>query len=370
MKSLEKGTKEKTKKPSAFRRVASLLALLLFAFVITVCLFLISLHLYIQSDRTKVFHNLPFLNGGSITFEAADISIFENFPKATISLKNLNLYDSKYKEHRKPLLELETLIASASLENIMALQIDMDSILLQNGLINLFTDENDYSNLGALFSKNASNPNKSESKKIQVLIDTQYISLSNIDFYFNNAIKTNSIHSKIEYLSADAFIYDEGFAAEIDMDLFMDELSFKKSNGSFVSNSNLKGIVKVQMKNGIISFEPFSLNINKEQFIFSGSFDTKKETISKLVLENENTNLAQTRPLLTPKLQQALAPFEIDKDFYSKTSITGYFRSDTQPIVSVDFHLRDNQAVANGFRFEALELNGSFVNRAYEGRRE
>ncbi|MBK8565745.1 MAG: hypothetical protein IPN76_20980 [Saprospiraceae bacterium] len=129
----------------------------------------------------------------------------------------------------------------------------------------------------------------------------------------------------------------KGLAAEIDMSVCMEELAFKKANGSFVVNSNLAGKLNMDIESGNIKFEPFPLAINEQVFVFGGNYDTKKQQLTKLVLENNNTVWSQCMPLLPLDLQEKLAPYYIEKPYYTKTTISSYFKPDEPILVDIDF---------------------------------
>lgn len=357
--------KEKTgraKKPSAIRRVVKFLIRLLLLLIFVFALFLVGINAYLHSNKSKIFNNLPFLNHGSVSFNEADIRVFEDFPLVTISLNNFSLHDSLFTAHQVPLLIIEQVTATASLIEVLDGMVELQTIRLENGSVSIFSDSTGFNNLTSLF------PDKKmqSENKLQVKSNQLKLFWSNIDFQFSDAIKTTFINGQIKDLTSELHLLKEDILANIDMSLILNEMTFKKGQGSFSNGGHLKGNFHANINNGIITVDPFDLTINDEQFIFHGIIDTKKETLSTLTFENDQTKLSNTIPLLSAPIQQQLAPYQIAFPFYSKTILTGHFKEGETPIVSVEFKFEDNKIKAGKHEFSKVSTNGYFKNRLYD----
>jgi hypothetical protein len=358
------------KKASAIRRLFHVLWKALLLSVLIFALFLVGINIYLKSNKTKVFSNVPLLNDGSVSFQSADISLFRDFPAATISLKNVSVRDAQFHRHGTPILQLKALKFAASLKAWRSQQVEIQSVDLKDGRITLFKDENGYSNLKSFLSEKTDDGETRKSSFIKVLTDDIKVSFTNVKFAFTDAIKTTSIHANLEDLAVNLHIKDKGLTAEIDMNLFVEELAFKKANGSFIANSKLAGKLNMGIMDGNISFEPFPLSINEQEFVFGGNYDTRKKQLTKLTLENATTIWSKSMPLLPVNLQEKLEPFHIEKPFYSKTTISSYFKPDEPVLVNIDFRMEEeNTVTAKRFLFEQVTLNGRFTNRLYDDER-
>ncbi len=370
MNNTEKEKVGQGKKASAARRLFRIFWKSLLAFVVLFLLLLGGLNIYLKSNKTKVFSNLPFLNDGSVSFQSADISVFRDFPAATITLKNVSVRDAQFERHDTPILQIKSLQMAASLKAWRSHQIEIRSLDFKDGSIKFFTDENGYSNLKSFLSEKTDDGETRKSSFLKVLTDDVKVYLTNVKFDFTDAIKTTSIHANLEDLAANLHKKDNGLTAEVDMSLFVEELAFKKANGSFIANSKLAGRLNIGVEDGNISFEPFPLSINEQTFVFGGNYDTRKKLLTTLTLENKETIWRQAMPLLPCDLQEKIAPYFIAKPFYSKTTISSYFRPDEPILVNIDFRMEEeNEVTAKGFLFEQVTLNGRFTNRLYIDKR-
>ncbi len=358
------------KKANVARRLLLVLFKALLAFVLLLGLFLVGINIYLKSNKTKVFSHVAFLNDGSLSFQSADISLFRHFPAATISVKNVSLMDAEFDRHATPILQLNELTLAASLKAWRSKELEIQSVDLKDGRITLFKDEGGYSNLKSFLAKKTDDGETRKSSFIKVLTDDVKVRFTNVKFDFTDTIKTTSIHAALDDLAAILHKKDNGLAAKIDMAICMEELAFKKANGSFIPNSQLAGKLNLDIEDGNIKFEPFPLAINEQVFVFGGNYDTKKQQQTKLVLENNNTVWSQCMPLLPVDLQEKISPYYIEKPFYSMTTISSYFKPDEPILINIDFRMEEeNMATAKGFKFEQVTLEGRFTNRLYDDER-
>ncbi|MCC6727107.1 MAG: hypothetical protein IT258_21570 [Saprospiraceae bacterium] len=366
----EKGNTKQRKKRSAARRLARALLMALLGVVLLLVLALVGLNLYLKSDKIKEFSQLSFLNGGSVSFQSADISLFRDFPQATISIETLRVRDADFDRHGTPILQVNELNLAASLKAWRSQTVEIQAVSLRDGRVTLFTDENGYSNLKSLLAGEKEDEDTLKPRFLTIRTDKVKLGFSNVEFGFTDVIKTTSIHANLDDLTAILHKKENGLAAEVDLSVCVEELAFKKANGSFVANSQLAGKLNLDIENGNIKFEPFPLTINAQEFVFGGNYDTKKQQLTKLVLENNKTVWSQCMPLLPQDIQEKLAPYYVKNPFYSKTTISSYFKPDEPVLVNIDFRFEEeNTAVAKGFRFEQVTLGGRFTNRLYDGKR-
>lgn len=361
--------------PSKKRIIIWRIARFLGVFIlITTLLLILSVFLldnYLQSNKAKIFEQLTFLNKGSISFEEAQISIYKNFPAATISLQNISVKDSLFDSHQIPFLQADEFRGELSLKKLWEQEVEIKSIEFHKGQINFHTDSTGYNLFRSLISKpqKVDLPKKdSWSKGFKVFSDQLNVSLFNVAIHLSDFRKTSSIQGVAEHLKANLHIDSTGFSADIDMQIAMQEMSFKKDKGAFLQNSKLIGEPKIRFQKGILTFEPFELQINDEHFTFNGIYDTKKKSVSKLVLENKSTRFEKVLPILANSIQKPLTPYLIESPFYSKTVIK--FRKGDPVKVDIDFSMVQNKVTVFNNDLNEVDLKGHFVNRIFDSKND
>jgi len=322
---------------------------------------------HLQSNQTKILDQLPFLNHGAITFEKAKLDVWQNFPKVAIALEGVQVKDSLTDF---PLVVINKLTANASLQDLLDEKVSIQSVDIQDGVLNISTDNQGYSNIKSLFQKNKTQSSPKKENNFQVILDQLQVQLSNFEVHLTDAIKGTSIHGTINLLETSiAFGENKNLDADIEMELAVQELAFKKQNGSFVENSQLKGKFSMSSTDGNIKIPPFDLKINEEVFVFHGNIFTTGEQLSDLNFENKNTRLAKAKPLLPAKIQKVLKPYEIEHPFHSKTTIKSTFKPGFNPLVTIDFDMKENDLSVFNIPLNQTSLKGRFINRLYDDER-
>ena len=419
----------------------SMKALMWFLLVVIVLLFILlfCLNAYLASNKTKVLDNLKFLNNGVITFEEANISVFRNFPSATLSLKNVIVKDSSQQQNTAILLVNE-LKAALTIQKLFKKQVEVNSLALHEGTLNISTDKNGQFNIEKLLASKSINTttqsrdpdiklvdfdlllsdmilnfedqlnsinyaskishSKSKLKKngadwdidaftsnstfqyddlkkqnyiegqigeLHSVISTNQtnwnidLDTKNTDIQYSNRRKNNAISGKLNQFKSKIVINENELIADTEMNIYVDEFSLKKSQGSFIKNSTLAGSFQSIIKNGQLDIAPFDLKINEEEFLFEAMF--KPKVFNKITLESDKTRFAKTISLLPKQLQNKISPYRVEKPFYSKTTIQGSFTNREEPLITIDVRLPNNKATVLGNDFKNVKLSGQFINR-------
>ncbi len=368
---------KKPKKKHPIRRWGSRLLKLCLGLIILFCvgivIALVAINAYLASNDTKIFSQIDFLNDGMLAFDEAKISVFRDFPAATLSLNNVVLQDSLYEEHGIPFLKLNKLSAALSLRQMWDRKIEIQRLRLEEGALNIFTDECGYSNVKSLFSKQNKDKVKDDglqkagfARGLEVLADQLKVKLTDIEFHFREVNKGTNIAAFIDQTSAKILELEDRWRAKLDLDLLMHQMAFKEETGAFLQDSQLSGKAILDLKDETLSFKPFTLRVNDEKILFSGNYHLKKDSISTLTLENKNTSYENTLPLLSEQIRKQLTQYDIKGRFPTKTSISGYFKAGEPPLIAVEFALKKQDVRVTKYGLSDVSLSGRFINRLYE----
>lgn len=346
-------------------------------FIITVLLAVIAgfaFNSYLSSNKSKILDNLPFMKEGSITFEETSINVFKNFPSATITLNKVMVKDAQFEKHQKAPLQIEKLHALFSIQDLLKKEVQIKSVRLENGTINLLTDSEGYANFKNLIKKQdktlSDKKTKDDWKKIHLDAHHLDITFQNIEVHITDAIKTTNVHGLIEQLTTNINGDKHNLAGEIDMDLLVDELTFKQANGSFIADSQVSGKFEFELVDSNLVVKPFNLYVNEEIFLFTGDIHLYQTGYSTLSLENRKSRFEKICPLLPENIQFTLLPYYIPTPFYSKTTIRTNFQPGDHPVVNVDFTLNQQDVGVHDILFKNTSLKGRFVNRLFDDNRQ
>ncbi len=353
-------------KPSLGKKIAKLLLVLLSLCVLMLIVAIIGLNVYLNSNQTKLFEQLSFLNKGSVSFESASFSVFRDFPSATLNLNSVIVYDSLFEQHEIPLIKVDQLKAAISLKELLSNSIEVQSITLKDGSIDCFKDLNGYQNLLSII--HAKEANKKE-EKLKINTDEIDLHLYGIDIKWSDAISTFNFDARANQLNAHLKLSNKNTLAQLNMDLFINELVFKREEGAYLTDSEVIGKPNLEIIDYIVYAKPFDLQINQQHFIFSTEFDTKKREISKLSFENHQSSYADILVLVPLKLQEQLKPYHIERPFYSKMNILSHFRPNENPYIEIDYLFHNNQIKYNDLVFDEVSMKGFYANRIFTDER-
>ena len=93
---------------------------------------------------------------GTLSIESIEPTFFTNFPRISMHLKNVILRDTMFEKHQKTFLQAGDFDIALNVGAFIRGVVEIHQISIRNASINLFTDENGYSN-GNVFKKNPKN---------------------------------------------------------------------------------------------------------------------------------------------------------------------------------------------------------------------
>ncbi|MEM9000541.1 MAG: hypothetical protein AAGB24_09780 [Bacteroidota bacterium] len=367
--------KVKKKKRIFFGRILRITAFIILGLCLVLGIGLFGLNRYLRSNEEKLFENLPFLNHGSLSFEKVKVSFFKDFPKASIVLKGVKLEDSLASEIGYPVVFFNEVRAGLSLKGWKDRRLDITKIVVNGGEFNINKRSDGYSNLKSVLRKKEGDeqnttqqPSTAEKPSfLNVNTNDLNIFLQDIDFRLIDDIKTTDIQTKVRSMAANLNIGNGKVVANIDMDVDVAGLTFKKKNGPFLSESHVQGTFDAEIKENTIYISPFDLQVNEHDFLFSGEVVLNKSGPTTLLLENKHTVYKTIAPLLAENLRKAILPYHVDGSFYTKTKL---LLNPGHPVkVNIDFDLPENNVHVKDMVFNDAAVKGRFVNRLYDDER-
>jgi len=159
---------------SFLRKTMKVAMWFLFIVILLLVILLIGFNIYLGSNKTKILDNLKFINNGVVTFNEGSISVFKNFPSATVSLNDVFIRDSSNLEN--PIIKVDQLNAALTISELLNKEVELNGVELKQGTLNLHTDKNGVNNLAKLFAPKKKNVTN-QSQKFKFLTDVLNVSL-------------------------------------------------------------------------------------------------------------------------------------------------------------------------------------------------
>ncbi len=351
------------KKKNRIHLSLDLIILFLFVVVLAIGLLFYGINSYLESNKPKIIDNISFLQDAQVRFGESYITIFRDFPRASLVLRDVSVRDSSYSQTQQPVLYIKELSTNITISDWRQQDLTLQSLSLDGGHIQLIADaKGDYQLATMLQGLAQDNPTDTDDPGA-LSVDTKKINLSIKDFAVQlyDSLRTTSIQLTAQELKTELIQADGALRGEIDFDLLVDELSFKAANGSFIKDSRLRGKMNARLQNQQLSVEPFELLINESAYTLAAEVSTDGSEPITLELKNNQTLFSEVKQLVTPKIAKSLQPYEIIQPFPAEASI---IISQGNPVkVVVDFTLDDHDVMIDGIPFSNTSLQGRFLNR-------
>jgi len=348
---------------------------IVFTLVILSVVLLFGLDSYLESHKTALFEKIEALYSekynGVLTFEDVSISTFKNLPNVTFGLKNLSISDTIYAKNKTETLTIESLQLSVSLQKILEKDIQIKSIKIKNGGIELFTDSIGKTN-NNLFSPNKDSLSTTKSKQENWLSENGIkLSIQNFDVSIIDFQKNKRITAFIKNINSDLHFEDSTLQANVDLEIQMKEMGLNLEKGTFFNDVLVAGECDVTYNKlkQTVSIPNFDLSIGEQEFDVKAIINTKGSGSFDITLENPNTIVKTTKELLSQNIQAKLKKYKILQPIYTLTNLKGSFQKGDNPFVTIYSTTKNNTVSIGKTQLDKLTFKGNFINRAYQDER-
>jgi len=338
--------------------------------VISVLLLIILLWLglaaYVQFNKKSILENVTAqLNdnlNGKLTIEDMDPTLLRGFPGVAISLKNVNLRDSLWKLHHKDLLSAETIYVAVDAFSLIKGKPKIKDINISNAKIYLYVDSTGYSNAD-IFKLKETPDTTSNTQKTQPKIN--HLTLTDVDFILDNLSKKKLFHFDVNKVTGVIYYNDSGWSAHTDVNALVKKFAFNTHNGSFIKGKKLQTDLELffNKKNKILTIPAQEVTLNNDDVNFAAKFflsDSVKTYKINLVVDA--IAFKDARLMLSPNIQKKLLALDFEKDIQAKALIAGSLVKRGDPLVNVNWTIKDNIMNTPGGKITDCNMTGSFVN--------
>jgi len=341
---------------------------------IIVMLFLIGFSYYLKSHKAEIFKD--FENwysenyNGKLTVEDVSVSTFKNFPSIALVVKNVKLSDTIYQLGKTEAFAIDEIHLLLSFEKMMQKKIEFKSLKIKTGSLSMLTDE--YGNNNHQVFKSKKNDSTKKASATHLFSENGInLEIEDVDISIINHQKNKRITGKVNKLKSVLFIEKNQIKADVEIDVFMNEMGLNIVNGAFFNGANLEGELKPTFNSETKQIEVpfFDLKIDEQTFKVKASINTEGEGTFKFDLENEETVIKSTKALLTSKLQKKLGKYNMSHPIYTYTTLEGSFTYGSNPLVKIQAHTNKNSVSVNELHFKDVGFNGEFFNRIYQDKR-
>lgn len=321
---------------------------------------------YVAFNKKKILAALTTeasknLNG-TLTVGDLSPSFFSGFPGISVSLTNVVLRDSLWRQHKHDLINADKIQVTVNAWALIKGNINISKIALSKSRIFLYTDSTGYSNT-AVFGASKKKPADNKDKKAPS-IEIGKVDMDDVDFTLDNQYRKKLFHFTVNSFSANMDYPSSGLQADIKLKTFVHDLGFNTRRGSFVKNKMLDGTfqIKYDEEKKTIVFSPQKVNIGGSPFVIGAQFNTAKEPLAfRIDIKTPGILWKNAAALLAPNISKKLAMFDIKNPIPVQTSIVGDFGAG-DPVITVKTQVDKNTLTTVGGVITDAHFNGVFTN--------
>lgn len=325
------------------------------------------LGLYISSKHDKIVKDLntkvkeQFV--GDIKIGNLEVRFFKNFPNLTLEVKDVVVKDSLWNQHKKTLLQAERVYAKVLPWSLIFTNVNINTITLENTKINLFVDDNGYSNTSAFKKRKPTEKKPKSESGIDIKLDK--INLYDVHFITANETKHKLFDFDTEELKIDIDSKSEGWKAKLNIKTKVNNMAFSTIHGSFAKNKVIKGELNAEFneKKEQVIVHSDQLTIGETDFKVDAELGiTKTNSKFGIHLFSKSILWKNAASLVSNNISEKLYKFNLDKPFEVKCDIVGDFNAEGDPLIHVQTDIKNNKLTALDETVENCSFKGEFIN--------
>jgi len=272
--------------------------------------------------------------GLNLDVKDVNVSFFDNWPQASVQLKDIYLSNDTSKKD-PPLLKAGSLSLSFDLEKLLQKQFIVQSVSLEDAELNMIRNADGSRNFEFRSQAKKEGPASSSSISFEI----EKVAIHHTAFQFAN--RETGLHIAIDFVNTALSLkhYSDGIDLRLRGQLLVHELLFKPHKGPFLKNT--RASVDFDMdyfKNDktVCIHPPSTIEIEKQRYNVATLLKLGEEKKLALYLASNNIWYEKVARLLTPKIQKVLSNFEIKKPFNANVLIVTNPGKREEPILIVN----------------------------------
>lgn len=346
---------------------------ILLALITLVVLIWLAAAYYINHNNKAILNTiLTQLNAnvsGKIEVQNMETTLLKGFPGVAVSLKKVRLRDSLWSTHKHDLLNANDIDVSLNVFSLIAGNIKINKIGINNASIYLYTDTAGYTNTSMFKRKSES---KLADKKDQQAFEINRVDFNTVNLIVDNRKRFKLFHFVVDQVKGKIDYPDSGWNGTLKLKTQIKTFAFNTRKGSFLEGKTLEGTLVTHYNNERkqITIEQKQLNIGKDEFLIGAKIELAKNHSGFAIdVRADNILYQNISLLLSPNISSKLLRFVIDKPI----SVVGQIvddgaKNNQDPLINVRIQVKDNGVTIPSGRLTDCSFTGTFTNRDTVGK--
>ena len=339
---------------------------LLFIFIgliiLAICVSIIGTSLFGDKIGKRILSEVNTQITSELTVDRVDISLINGFPNLSVNLHDVVLMDTE----AKPLVELKTLSFRLGLLALLRSKIDVKSVLLKDGKVNVAIDPSGKANYLIYENKESESQQKNQQE-----INLNKAILKNIDVSYANKLDQQAFKGWIEEADLSGQFGANTYALKSRANILTRYIQIEQEH--YLSGKEVAYDAEILIENkediSTYSLKEVALSLEQNTFDVSGMVEQKEEdTYLDIEFNNQSGDLASLLKLLPQDQVGNLEELESSGNLSVEATIKGLMAAGRQPAIRaiIDLDRGKISTPQMGQAFKDVALKATFDN----GRRQ
>ena len=272
-----------------------------------------------------------------LKIEKIQVSLFSNWPKASLQLKNTSLASELYPD--KPILTAGSVALSLDIVQLLKKKFIIESVIIKDAKVSLIKNLDGSKN----FSLKPDTTVKTPSKNIKFEISK--ITIKNTLFSFTNFEKGQKMAIHFKHNTIQLKNQLDGVEAKFLGDIKVGGLLFKPEKGAFLKNTEAKLNLHLSVftkSKSIFVHLPSSVIIEKQTYLVSSFIDLSDKKQFVFTIEGKNINYQKSVGVLNYNLQKNLSGINLNRPIDAKIMLIAKLGVKQDPIIIAHVNGQNN----------------------------
>jgi hypothetical protein len=325
---------------------------------------------YVTGNKKKIIKQVTEEIGkklsGDVTIGDVDLSFFKQFPSVSVALRNVQVTDTMYAQHKHVFFKAEEAYINVGIINMLTKSSFLNGFRIDNGSFYLYTDTSGYTNKYLFKSKNSPKEDDNKSTKNEL----KKIILNNVRLIDDDRAKPKLHDIVIKQLKLDLEDKDPTtFLFEADANLLVNSLAFNLPKGSYIKGKTFRGKFDVRYDKIIkqLQFDSINIKLDDQPFNITGRFDMAGDNRQfSMRVHTNDIMYATAKSLLTQKISSALNIADVSKPLDVSATLNGPLKGG-DPLITVNFTTKKSHLKTPFIDFDEASFKGFYTNEVVAG---
>jgi hypothetical protein len=303
---------------------------------------------------------------GEIHIGAVNLNIIHDFPKTTLSIKDVYLRGLKYNIYKKDLLKIEKLFIRVHLLKLIKGEINLTEISLKNAEIFIFKTKDGYTNLSTFKKNEQHNNSPPTSEDGGLLANIESLKIENTNIFFYDSLLGKSFELKLIKTENSLKNENKEILVNLKGKINFSGLMFNSRKGTFLKNTHT--VVNLNLayapSNKSLKITESTIALKSGTIKLNALFKFENPMWYQLAISSDSIEAKEAIAVLSESIQKKLSRYKVTGIIGTKVWVQGYSISGNSPTVKINFYSnKANAFLTNKYHFKNIYSKGYFTNQ-------